>query len=253
MLEGLADLIRGRAITPKAPADFTPQLPAADDLYDLDDDQSPDLATIAGVGCVITYEDSSGAVSFRRITCWKLSHKSGVRYLQAHCHERGRARTFRVDRVLEVVCASTGEVFNPSADFFDGYEAVNDGGGAVGFGLHVRLAADLKAALNVLTFLAKVDGVVVPEEQEVISQFCQAFGLRYATDDFDCDGAARFASNLAPDSATFFAAMERLTRSNAAKGLARLTRRYAERLIAADGVQHEKEFRCGLQIQEYLA
>jgi hypothetical protein len=106
-------------------------------------------------------------------------------------------------------------VFVPAALFFEQFSITRDGGAAVGFGLHVRLAADLRAGLNVLAFLAKVDGQVVPEEREVLSRYCQSFGLRYADDAFDYDGVCGYAANLAPDAETFYVSMERLTHPNA--------------------------------------
>lgn len=254
MLNGLFDLVRGRRVVPAAPVHFVPNLPEVD----ADDDQSdvgnaPDLASVAGIGCIVTYGDSKGNVSIRRVTCRKLSHKADVTYLQAFCHERSALRTLRVDRMVEVACGVTGEVFTPGATFFRGYSVASEGGAAVGFGLHVRLAADLKAGLNVLSFLAKVDGKVVPEEQEVIKQYCASFGLRYGTDAFDHEGACRYALRLAPDAETFYVAMERLTRGDAPPGIANLTGRFAGDLIEADGVQHPEEFYYGLRIREYLA
>jgi hypothetical protein len=155
--------------------------------------------------------------------------------------------------MTEVACGVTGEVFIPGGQFFDRFAVTDDGGSAVGFGLHPRLAADLRAGLNVLAFLARVDGKVVPEEREVLSLYCQSFGLRYADDAFDYDGVCSYACKLAPDAETFFVSIERLNRSGAPDGLAALTRRTAGQMIDADGVQHEREFYYGVKLQEALA
>jgi len=254
MLDGLRDLIRGQRVVPTAPQSFAPSIPDADDWEDAEEgDYDPDLASIAGVGCIITYSSSGGSISVRRVTCRKLSRKGTVLYLQGFCHERGALRTFRLDRMTEVACGVTGEVHVPGSAFFEGYETMADGGAAVGFGLHVRLAADFRAGLNVLAFLAKVDGKFVPAEQEVMRAYCSSFGLRYCTDDFDHDGACTYAVRLAPDAETFYVAMERLTRAGAPAGLASLIRSFAGRLIDADGIQHPKEFYYGVRLQEYLA
>ena len=158
-----------------------------------------------------------------------------------------------MERIAELACGSTGEVFVPATLFFELFSVTHDGGAAVGFGLHVRLALDLRAGLNVLAFLAKVDGKVVPEEREVLSRYCQSFALRYADNAFDYDGVCGYAANLAPDAETFYVSIERLTRANAPPGLAALTRQAAGQLIDADGVQHEKEFYYELKLQEALA
>jgi hypothetical protein len=255
MLDGLRVLLEGLRVVPAAPPGFTPSLPT----YDPDEDEhefgelAPDLEGIAGFGCILTYADCKGSISHRRVTCRKLSERGGVLYLQGFCHERQALRTFRVDRITELACGSTGEVFVPATLFFERFSVTHDGGAAVGFGLHVRLAADLRAGLNVLAFLARVDGKVVPEEREVLSRYCQSFGLRYADDAFDFDGVGGYAGNLAPDAETFYVSIERLTRPNAPTGLAALTRQAAGQLIDADGVQHEKEFYYGLKLQEALA
>ena len=255
MFNGLRSLLEGLRVVPVAPPGFTPSLPA----YDPDEDEeefdelSLDLDGVAGVGCIITYADSKGSVSLRRVTCRKLSHRAAVLYLQGYCHERQALRTFRVDRMREVACGATGEVFVPGEQFFLRFAVTNDGGSAVGFGLNPQLAADLRAGLNVLAFLAKVDGKVVPEEREVLSRYCQSFGLRYADAAFDCDGVCGYAAMLAPDAETFYVSLERLTRSGAPVGLTALTRQTAGQMIDADGLQHEKEFYYGVRLQEALA
>lgn len=252
MLEGIRALIEGLRVVPAAPPGFVPSLPAYDPEEEEFDDASPDLEGVAGVGCIITYADSKGDTSIRRVTCRKLSDRAAVLYLQGYCHERGALRTFRVDRMTEVACGVTGEVFAPGLVFFHRFSVTHDGGSAVGFGLHPRLAADLRAGLNVLAFLAKVDGNVVPEEREVLSRYCQSFGLHYADEAFDYDGVCRYASNLAPDAETFYVSIDRLTRSSAPAGLAGLTRQAAGQMIDADGLQHEKEFYYGIRLQEAL-
>jgi len=255
MLEGLRSLLEGLRVVPVAPPGFTPSLPTYDPDEDEGgfDDLSPDLEGVAGVGCIVTYADSKGSVSIRRVTCRKLSNRAAVVYLQGYCHERQALRTFRVDRMTEVACGVTGEVFVPGGLFFERFDVTSDGGSAVGFGLRPQLAADLRAGLNVLAFLAKVDGNVVPEEREVLSRYCQSFGLRYADNDFDYEGVCRYAAQLAPDAETFYVSIERLTRSGAPSGLAALTRQAAGHMIDADGLQHEKEFYYGVRLQEALA
>lgn len=57
-----------------------------------------------------TYEDSSGDISYRRVTV----HSVSSIYLKGECHERRAERTFRVDRVIgELTDCETGEVMSP--------------------------------------------------------------------------------------------------------------------------------------------
>jgi len=217
------------------------------------DDFEPDLESVAGVGCIVTYRDSKGAESVRRITCRKLSRNGTVMYLQAYCHERGALRTFRLDRLTEAVCGVTGEIFAPASVFFKRYGVADHGGAAVGFGLGVQLAADLRAGLNVLAFLARVDGRVVPAEEQVIARYCQSFGVRFGSDSFDHAGTCRYSVQLAPDAETFYVSLHRLKRDGGPIGLARMTLQAAGELIDADGKQDPKEFYFGTQVREYLA
>ena len=57
----------------------------------------------------ITYRDEAGRVTKRNIEPIKADSKGGVR---AHCFMRDDLRTFRVDRIQEVVDVSTGECLN---------------------------------------------------------------------------------------------------------------------------------------------
>jgi hypothetical protein len=253
MIDSIPDYIKARRVVPAAPATFLPSLPDVDDdpLGDVEDFE-PDLESVAGIGCVIEYLDSKGLASVRRITCRKISSLGGVDYVQAYCHERSQLRTFRIDRVTEVICGSTGEVFETAAEFFSRYSVANDGGSAIGFGLGVKLAADFRAGLNVLAFLGRADVRFTSEEKEAAEGFCRSFAIRLAPPDFDYEGAARHAANLAPDAETFYVSLARLKREGAPEGLSKLVVNWSAQLIAADGVQAPEEFHFGTKVEEYL-
>lgn len=61
---------------------------------------------------LIHYEDAQGNVSEREINVRAVTDKNGVTYLKAYCHARRAMRTFRLDRVIEVVDLGTGEVID---------------------------------------------------------------------------------------------------------------------------------------------
>lgn len=252
MLKELWQLIEGHSVRPVAPTGFAPVLPDVDDPDPLEKSRTLELEPIAGIGCILTYQDTKGQVSIRRVTCRKLSHLKEVMYVQAYCHERQKMRTFRIDRIAETACGVTGEIFVPGSSFFERFSITEDGGAAVSFGLNPRLAADLRAGLNVLAFLARADGRIVPEERTVMQDFCQSFGVRYSDDNFDFDGVCQHAQRLAPDAETFFVALERLTGGDAPQGLPALVCRFSGDLIEADGEQHPEEFYFGTKVQEAL-
>lgn len=157
-----------------------------------------------------------------------------------------------MERIGEVACGVTGEIYNPSAPYFARYIVSEGDSSVVGFSLGVQKAADLRASLNVLAFLARSDGRVVAEERAVMEAFCQSFAVRYGNAKFALAGACSYADRLAPDAETFYTSLNRLTRDGAPEGLARLVATMAGRMIDADGVQHEREFYFGSKVQEYL-
>lgn len=214
---------------------------------------SADLAQIGGVGCVITYVDAGGGRSVRRVTCRTLSQVRDVRYLQAFCHERVAVRSFRLDRIVDVACGVTGEVFEPATLFFDRFDVSARPGHETVFGLDAELATDLRACLNVLVFLGRADGRLVPQEARLIDEFCTVFGVRYAGERYADQDVRQHARLLAPDADIFFAALDRIKRANAPLGLARLVLQSAARLIDADGIHHPREFELAAELQDYLS
>ena len=256
MLDLIRKLLGSRRVVPSAPEGFKPILPSSEDAeldeWDDDDEVISDLASIGGVGCVIIYLDSGSDESVRRITCRRLSSKGPVIYLQAYCHERGALRTFRMDRIACVTCGETGEVFDNPAQFFSEFKCEDDGGAAVGWGLGVQLACDLRASLNVLAFLARADGRVCDAEAGVIRDWCKVFAYSIAGKAFDVDAAAKYARKLAPDGETFFVSLRRFERQGAYPRLRPLVLSAAATIVRADGEVDETEAYLWEKVEAYL-
>jgi hypothetical protein len=246
-------MFEGRRVMPVSPDGFSAIIPS-NDPEDMAGELAspPDLESIAGVGCILTYLDSRGDDSVRRVTCRRLSVNAGTLSLEALCHERSARRTFRLDRIVEVACGASGEVYVPPSLFFSRFVIVEGTGSVIGFGLNVQAATDLRACLNVLTFIGRVDGRFIRTEKEVLEEFCQAYALRYASDNFNLEGAMRYAKDLSPDSETFYVALERLMRPRAPAGLRELLARFSVRIMDADGIQDEREFRYLCAVRDYL-
>lgn len=90
------------------------------------DDAEPDTservaADIEGLTIGILYRDASGRVSDRVIRCRTLRHSAGGYYLDAECTLRQAARTFRLDRIEEVIDYTTGEAIVDVRGFFANY------------------------------------------------------------------------------------------------------------------------------------
>jgi hypothetical protein len=58
----------------------------------------------------IDYRDAKGERSQRYVEAYTLIEKGKLLYLQGFCHLKQSMRTFRVDRIRELIDAETGEV-----------------------------------------------------------------------------------------------------------------------------------------------
>src|SRR5690349_2752391 len=111
-----------RAVRPRLHERFSTAL--AHD-FDLDADISEDAVaggnedlTLAGVGLVLEYEDSRGRQTQRLVTCKQYEIRAGKEYLRAYCHHREAVRSFRLDRIVDIFDATTGESLSPVQAFF---------------------------------------------------------------------------------------------------------------------------------------
>jgi len=67
----------------------------------------------------ISYCDSKGKKTQRDISVKNIRFNNGVYYLDAYCKMSHASKTFRSDRITEVISSETGEVFTPDV-FFSG-------------------------------------------------------------------------------------------------------------------------------------
>jgi tellurite resistance protein len=143
-------------------------------------------------------------------------------------------------------------VFDKPQEFLSRYTADETDGSASAFGLSFVLAADLRASLNILAFIARSDGHFADSEATAVADFCTVFAKRFATPKFLREGATSYARKLAPDSETFILALTRLKRPDAPAGLAKLIVQASSNLIQADGEFSEHELHFGEQVFEFL-
>lgn len=170
--------LRGDAAPAPAltPATFeSARLPEIDEVEPCEapSDLSPDV-DLNGRALIISYTDSRGEPSERRIIA-KLCYVAGaLTYLQAICLERRASRTFRVDRISAVYCGVTGEDLGAPAVFFIPSEAREKPQGPRGRAR--RPAAqypEMRAVLGLLITVARSDGEVHASEREVLERFVQ--------------------------------------------------------------------------------
>lgn len=250
MLEIFRDLrthFVGRAPVAPSPPGWTPELPAtdaADELAVESEEAIPVGDSIRGVTLILNYIDAEGIGSTRQISCSRLEQMHGALYLRAFCHYRLAPRKFRIDRIVGVFDALTGEQLGEGTDYFAAYVADRVAGGAGEWGLSPDQRAALGAALVVLTFLSRCDGHCHALEREEIETFTAGWWMRaeISAPFPEADIAARV-RRLSPDVEALEIAAQHVLRDRL---LRPMVAGYARRLIEADG-------RIADQEQEWIA
>ena len=156
---------------------------------------------IAGLSFVINYEDSSGEMSLRVVTCQAVDPGPPA-VLQAHCHLRGDERLFSVDNIHQIVELDTGDVMEGEElqDFLAPYLTSDEAAGESEAQRQFRQSAG--PAMRILVFVAASDGHVHSAEMEVILNYAEAEAVRLRPDiPFDREGTARWIRSLKPTQA----------------------------------------------------
>jgi hypothetical protein len=236
----------------------------------LDDD-------VYGLTFAIEYESASGDFSRRRIMLRAVSVRDdGVVFLRALCFERNALRCFRLDRVQSIIDAD-GVIHEDAAAFLrdelrlsipapsggadatasaatasPGPPAVNDARseapGAEKPGMAQRRVA--RDGLRVLCALGRADGLLHPAEVEVVLDYIEA-ACRAANEPCGAEDRAALAPYVRrqrPGLDVLEACLQRIEAGDEAARSLLLD--YAERLIAADGEEHDAELRLLAQMRQ---
>lgn len=208
------------------------------------------LRPIAGLLVEIVYTDSKGACAARRITCQKVRSERGRLFLDAVCHERKGFRSFRVDRIGQIIDMETGEIIEAAA--FVGTFRLDDARADVeGWGLHREERYHLIAGLKLLTFMARCDGEWHPFEGDVISEFILDFwDARDQPGNPPSQEIMAYARKLSPLPQDFYTSLRRIARNGS---LTRLVLPAVGAVIDADGLIHSEEHRWFVELREYLS
>lgn len=235
MDEALATL----RVVPVAPKGKKPKLRGVDDLAG-----GRARTDCSSWSLFVTYEDASGELSERRITCRRIDHGlGGMPIVQAFCHEREAPRAFRVDRMREIVDLSTGEVVDP----FNHFELLKRQG------LPVE-DKGMATFSKMLVFMSLCDGEAHASEWREIDQSLITYAVRFGGDDSSLEKATTACRGLAPDGKDFTNCLGTLLRSPAEtrRQVARLAIDSCARVIDADGRHTEEELHWGAAIGSTL-
>ena len=204
------------------------------------------IAECVGSTFEIAYVDSKNEFSRRTVTVRDVCLSGGDNVLiRAYCHARESGRTFRADRIQEVVDLSTGEVLSDPFAYFASVAMP-------GFATE-RTDTDLalercRYGIQLLVFLARCDGEYHPSEHETI--------LRYIADqstDLDPDRNI-INKNIAtqhPDLDNFYRALDYFAEQADEAELRRVVR-YLVELVDADGILSPEEAEFVIEIQQTL-
>jgi hypothetical protein len=122
----IAELFRTDSIAPLPPAGYIPHII---EKYEIDEDISPIIANVDsdfidelnGITFMIVYQANSSYLSHRRITIRKIYRSKGLGYIKARCHERNAERSFRIDRISEIIDGN-GELHDVFSYFYDNFK-----------------------------------------------------------------------------------------------------------------------------------
>lgn len=242
---------KARIVPPPGPREFVPLLPLEDTDEETaqPEDGSEDVARgehLIGEHLIIRYVNAKGEESQRRIALHCVYERSGTDYVRAYCYERLAARTFRKDRILEIIDSESGEIIENLEKIA---EAIADRGRPVDSLEATKRAFQLnKQGILILLFLARCDGLVHSSEEEVL--------LNYIDDDCADKGvdesyALKRLKRLSPDPISYENAIRHMARFNK-KEFDRVAR-FARRLIEADGAISPEETEFAMALQEFFS
>lgn len=226
------------ATPPPVPdSSFVPVLPTEDAREaDTSIDQEPPVADLISELVAISYCDANGNESERRITIRRIWDRDGYLYVGAYCHERKGARTFRADRMMQIVDMSSGEVFDDGEAFFRQHALFDSSAGPAMKRATMKGLKNVRAELVILTFIGHCDGYFDEDERDIVIDYvCRRIG----EDIVDRPLVFKRVCRLFPDDEMFYESLERLT-DLPDEEIVELVHTVA-RVVEADGILDEAE------------
>lgn len=197
-----------------------------DDLQPPPSGTSPALPTALH----IAYRSSSGDISHRVITLLCAWRADDLTYFQGRCHLRRAIRTFRADRVVELVCLASGEAPD-SAENWVRQHALYEGERVEDYTPHALRGCRDELAL--LAYVGQADGVFDADEVEIAIDYV----MMSTDEDIDRDRAEHYIRRLTPSIADISEHLQGLAaHPERWARLARAMRRLvdADRVVTAD-------------------
>lgn len=224
-------------VTPRSPAGRRPFIRHIEPRADVV--QRDDSASWTAY---LSYVDAGGEASERRFTCHAIVGFEGATHITGFCHERSAPRTFRVDRIRELACAETGEVFDPASHF----DLLRETG---------ALRCEDKVLTDVarlLVFLARCDGEYHPLEEQGLAEQLNRYCLRFNGTECMAETALTESRRLAPDSIDMVRVIGKIAKSPGGARVARFVLDAGAAIIDADGRHAPQETQWAVEMSEAL-
>lgn len=171
-----------------------------------------------GLRLWLKYQDTEGNKSERWVQVYRVESRQYADYLVAYCELRDQIRTFRLDRIAEVVDGH-GEVHDP-LEFFAPYIKRPEGRSAgpdrhTPFGRALHIIERMGDELRLLAFVAEADGSFGHKEANLIMRVAELrasdFGLELKR--AELGDLRRWTKAQGPDATAMKAAIARMAKT----------------------------------------
>lgn len=191
----------------------------------------------------ISYVKADGTASQRPITIKKLTGYHGeIEHVIAWCHARAKIRSFRADRITEMWCCDSGEIFDPHKRLAD----------LVQFGAVRCDDLVMSAVTRLLVFMARCDGNFHLLEQDALVDALTRYCLRFGGSDDVLLAALEDCRSLAPDAKDMLAAFRLFARAPTGPQICRFVLDSSGKMIDADGRHAEEEIAWAVEMSAAL-
>ena len=225
-IEQVAKAVKGKSVPVPTPEWCRPKPAEVEELIEL-----RGRGKSSGWAGFMHYTDANGDESARRIICRSISGYGRPETVTAFCCERKAHRTFRIDRIKELICLETGEVLDPAVHFDELWR-----NGAL-------KVADktLTDFARILVFMARCDGEFHPLELKEVETALARYGAEFSIEDKTIKTAIRNSGKIAPDDDDFVMGLSKISKHPNARRLSRLLLESVSNIAAADGRIHQQE------------
>ena len=224
------------------PPGFEPEAVEADSP-EMAAESSDRQAGISGIRIGIVYSDAAGRQSDRIVRVRRIYESQDTAYMNAHCELRDALRTFRLDRILEVIDYRTGEIHDDVEQFFApliGFTQSQSPTIPCKPSATEQVISACTDGLCVLLYFADANGELKKSERRVINRYIEWRTQNYALPErYSKAYLGRYMNNTVPETEDFEAALVRLLEDK--DGRVVKVVEAARDLVMADGEVDEEE------------